>query len=40
VHRSKLPKRHVFRREFEQHEGQLAVVRADGVKTAILDILS
>jgi hypothetical protein len=35
VRRASLPKRHVFRREFEQSDEQLTLSRASGVKEAI-----
>jgi hypothetical protein len=38
VRRAFLPKRHVFRREFEQREEQLTLSQASAVKSAISDI--
>jgi len=40
VRRALLPKRHVFRWDFKQRDGQLALVQAIGVKAVIPDILS
>jgi hypothetical protein len=40
VRRSFSPKRHFFRRAFEQRGGQLALMNASSVNKAILDILS
>jgi hypothetical protein len=39
VHRAFLPKRHVFRRKFEQRDRQLTVVYANRVQNAIPAIL-
>jgi hypothetical protein len=33
------PKRHVFRRDFEQSDGQLTLTHASGAKNSISDIL-
>jgi hypothetical protein len=40
VRRSFSPKRHFFRRAFEQRGGQLALMNAIGVEDAVSDILS
>jgi hypothetical protein len=39
VHRGYLPKRHVFRREFEQSDGQLTLTHANDVEGVIPAIL-
>jgi hypothetical protein len=39
VRRAYLPKRHAFRREFEQRDEQLTLTHAGGVKNAISAIL-
>jgi len=36
---AQLPKRHVFRRAFEQHERQLILIQANSARDGILYIL-